>query len=593
MARVPRGVLMKRASAGKILLCAAALVCAWLLCGCSKASGPEAYIARLGDPDGRVRRSAVDELIRMREDALPAVIELVRKAPATDRGVRELQAAVDVLSSVKTLEGLEAVASRMDDPDPRVRLAAVRGVGNLAGVRKRMGVELLRRALQDPDPECVRAAAMGLREVASEDATAVLEQTMQAGQGVAAVFAAEALYRADRRSSAAEFLVESLSSPEEQTQAAARRAVNELGDLIVEPLAGYLTQHPDAREQQAALEQVRDGLLKELGGLRHPARVQQVVHALQLIGDEQCARRLIAIISQGQLNLAAQVAAAEALGEAASSDRPAGTREELRRAIREALRKQLGNERADVKLRIACAIALCRLEDAEGVQYLLAQLGSLEQAAAGEQELTELRVRAQEALTASGKFVVPYLIAALRKPDAGEITRWAAAKTLAELRVKEATADLARLLTATTSAADVQPRPSDPVFKLRISGRREPFEPTRRTVLEAVFGNEPVIPESHPSVRIAAAFALGRIGGEEALSALRRALTLHQSVRDRVAEFLRHRRTYELVPPEATDEKQKSAARDAIAALCECIIREQERVLFYIRLGLKTARAQG
>jgi len=655
---------------------AAAVVVAVTLCGCSRATGPESYVENLGHSNDDTRKTARDELIRMGEDAVPALVETFASEPSTEEGLRRLAGIVDVLSSVKTIEGLRVVGKRVEDPDARVRLIAIRGVANLAGVRKGLGVERLRVAMSDADPACVRAAAMGLMTLAFEDATAVLEDFLERGEGVAAVYAAEGLYRLDGRDAAALFLLDSLSSGDEAMRAAAETAAVGLGDRFVEPLIRYAAERPGARGPEAVLNKIRDALLAELDKRLDPRRVEDILKALGRIGDEASCDRLLEIVTKGQIDVGAQVAAAEALGDAATSSRPAGAQEELRRRIHDSLKEVLHARRGENKVRIACAISLCRLGDAEGVEYLLAQLGSLEQAKQEDRAVTGLRIRAQEALTSSGAFVVPYLIRVLENPETGETTCWAAASTLGALRVKEAAPYLGRFLTATVSPALVKPREGDPVLEMSLRGRRRNylltlppqlgqeaalmrmfatlvcffvlsgvalllvrasgrtsvswpaaligslafalvslgiglayrngvlgyyapwygtggvFAPTRKTVLKSLFGDQPVIPRYDPSLRIAAAFALGRIGSEEGARWLQQGLDIHENLRTQLSTFAEHRRYHDLVPAEVpADEKLK--ARDTLRELCQSVIHEQERVLFYIRLALKGIRQRG
>jgi HEAT repeat protein len=238
------------------------------------------------------------------------------------------------------------------------------------------------------------------------------------------------------------------------------------------------------------------------------------------------------------------------------------------------------------------------MQDVEGVQYLLSQLESLERPAEGEEvdpaaarALTELRIRAQEALTSSGEFVVPHLLKAVREPEPGPITCWAAAQTLGALRVEEAVPDLGRLLTQTGPPQQVEPRREDPKGRVKLPGGY--FEPTRRVILEALFENQEVIPARSPSVRMTSAFSLGQIGGEQAIRYLEEGLQAHQMVARRVRTCLERREYSSLIPASIEEEETRSAAHALLTSLTRHILQEQERVLFYIRLGLKESQRAG
>ncbi len=570
------------------------------LCGCSGGKGPEFYVERLGHPDDKVRETARDELVRMQEDALEAVIKAFETAPKTQEGLRQLQGAAEVLVRMRTLESLETVGARIEDPEPAVRLTAIRAVGGLAQVRKGLSAKWLTSAMSDPDPACVHAAATGLRELNFKDATAVLEEFLERGEGVQAAFAADALYQLDKRPGAAQFLLESLSAQQQPVRTAARERAVELGDRFVVPLVRYSAEHPQADDQEAALALIRDRLLEELDKELSWKRRQAVVVALGRIGDEKSCAKLMEIVAKGERNVRASVLAAGALGDAAVSDRPAATNRDLHSEIRRFLKKTLHEEGADSKVQIACAISLCRLGDEEGVEYLLAQLESLERTgvgekAVGEEEaraLTELRIRAQEALTSSGDFVVPYLLEVVKNPETGDITCWAAAQTLGALRVKEAVPFLGRLLLATVPPQRVESDREDPPGTLSLDTRGKPVElsTTRRTILEELFGERNVIPAQRPAVRMSAAFALGRIGGQEARRLLSEALAIHENVRAPMQRFAERREYLRLIPDEATKDEQRSEARWILDELCRRVLLEQGRVLFYIRLAVKEAQ---
>jgi len=113
------------------------------------------------------------------------------------------------------------------------------------------------------------------------------------------------------------------------------------------------------------------------------------------------------------------------------------------------------------------------------------------------------------------------------------------------------------------------------------------FAPTRQTVLVELFADGNVIPQRTPAVRIAAAEALGRIGGSEAEAALKHAYDVHVNVRDKLTPVVERRRYSRFIPQQALDEVQERKASEFVEQICERVLHEQEAVLFYIRRALE------
>jgi HEAT repeat protein len=387
-------------------------------------------------------------------------------------------------------------------------------------------------------------------------------------------------------------------------------------------LVRLLERKPDAAPATAAVQKVRDAVIAALGKTQPVKTAQAYMAALGRIADEPSIGALIGALNDAKRDIAGRAAAAEALGQAAAAQRRAGQTAALKDKVRGALEPFLTSE-ADIRIRIACAISLCRMGDRKGVSFLLDQLTALdreaaaraEQLAAGTQAeggpsgpppyggsapagspagdpqaVTELRIRAQEALTAAGDFVVEPLLKALNDPASGDTTLWAAAKTLGELRVAAARARLAQLLTAPAPAGKLAPCNEDPapVFNVKTESGQVQVSTTRAELLShALGGPDAPAPAASKYVRIAAAEALGRIGGRQAEEALGEALTLHVAVRDRMGAYLEKRGYVALIPKKAADEQQRIKLRDLLADLATRIFRDQEQVLFYI------SKAQG
>jgi len=455
----------------------AALILAALLCGCTKTIDPQVYVKDLGAEEERPRKKAIDELIRMHEDAVPAVTEALNGAPATEAGVRLSEGAIAVLSKHRTVESLKTVGAKTKDPSPKVRLAAINGVARLAEVRKSLSTGMLEAAVSDADSACVRAATKGLGDLNLEDAASILDGFLKKAEGVQAVFAAEALYYVDKRPEAPQYILDHLGAEKQDVSEAAQQVATHLGTdkpvqgAFIGILMHYQAEHPEQKEIRPVLDKVRESLFAELEGTLEVNRERAIMAALGTIADAESCGKLIEITTTKGHNLPGRVAAAGALGDAASSGTV--TDKAVAGSILATLKETLNNEEADNRIRIACAISLCQLREVDGITYLLDQLESLEAKdeklkPAEVQAMTELRVRAQDALTTSGEFVVPYLIKALETEPVGETTAWAAARTLGDLRVKEAVPRLVPLLTASVRPRTVAARDGDPVVEIPV-----------------------------------------------------------------------------------------------------------------------------
>jgi len=449
-------------------LTVAAVLLAAGLCGCSGGRGPEFYVNELGSADQERRERAVDELIRMQEEALPYLEETLR----TSSNTAIVTGVIGVLANPRgnrSQESLEAVGSKTKDVSPEVRLAAIKGVADLAEVRKRTGTQLLRAAMEDEDPKCIRAAAEGLAGLNFEDATACLEEFFNSGEGIQAVFAAEALYSLEPTASAS-FLLVGISSPNEDVRTAAQEVAAGLADKFVPDLVQYTLDHPGAEEPEVVLGRIREALCNELDKNLTAERSGQIMAALGMIADRPSIEKLLGVTTDTRQHMSARLAAAEGLGEAAASLRAARLDPGLRGEVISSLRRLVREEVKDPRVAIGYAISLCRLRERDGAEYLLRQLGDLDKTerkeAPTEEDalaLTELRIQAQEALTMSGDFVVPLLIEAIEDPGAGDIMCWAGASTLGDLRAKEAVAPLGALVTETVAAlGTLLPRRGDP-----------------------------------------------------------------------------------------------------------------------------------
>ncbi|MGD2175498.1 MAG: HEAT repeat domain-containing protein [Candidatus Brocadiaceae bacterium] len=559
---------------------AVVLLAVAVLAGCAKPEDPQYYVDLLASEKAETRRRAVDELVRMQEKAMPAVRGALESDDVTTR-----KEALKVLADVRRMDSLRLAGLLLNDPDKGVRLQAIKTISSLSTVWKEKTIELLSQALEDRDAECVRTAAEGLKDMRYEDATAVLRQTYETGEGRQAVYAARYLHELEPSEEIARFVLENLLSPRKALRDAADVCVygirkedkpeefktKGLQDEVIGTLVAFADEHAANAYVREVLGKVRDALIEELERTLDTKRAAEILYALGVMADEASIQKLTEDMKDTRLESSWRVSAAAGLGLAARSPR-AGIAS--RRTIIDELSKVLADEGVDNRVRIGAAIALCRLRQRNGVQYLLNELDRFQETV-GEgtklseselQSLTELRIRAQEALTASGDYVVEFLRRRATSRDAGPIIIWAAAKTFGELGVEDAVAFLGRVLTQ-RKTPEIRVGPEGRLSKpVELEDWEKPDEE------EVAEWQQKLEVFARPDyVRWAAAMALGQIGGKEAENLLREAADAEQEL----LEHLRRNRdshevrTYHLREP-----------------VIEGVMRKHEDVLFYIRLAL-------
>jgi len=586
-------------SLGLLLTALVALVL--VLPGCTRSDDPAHYVKMLGTDNDDVQRRGIEELARMQKKALP---ELQKALSSSDANTRE--GSLKVLARIRHSEALLAAGTKIDDPEKDVRVAAIDAVSKLSQVWKTKAVELLTRALEQDDPDCVSLAAIGLRDMRYDDATDVLEQKFAAGEGIQACYAAKLLYEAQARPEIAEFLLNGLTASVPAVRTAAQTNIKALKDLAVPFLVDTIVQGGTAAGQSpVVLREVRDALIEELDTTLDSKRAEKILHALGLVADQESIDKLIADFADKRLEKVWRVSAAEGLAVAAQSPRAGGQR---RRDIIDELSETMDNEKADNRVRIGAAISLCQLREKNGVDYLVKQLDTFQEMVGGEKkvsdaearDLTRLRISAQEALTTSGDFVVPYLIASVSKPrivedkdgnrmlkEAGPIVIWAAAKTFGELNVQDGVALLGRFVTEKAPATVTVKGEEDRQPRIRVAadGALSAADGTSSAEVTLKDYQNPTEAEvaawqvrleefKQPDyVRWTAAIALGRIGGSEAVAFLREA---EAGEKDFIERLRRN--------GERPDFYKRSV-------VINDLMRQHEDVLFYIRKALKSAGA--
>lgn len=572
----------------------------FFLAGCSEGRDPEGLIERLSSDSESRREKSVDELIRMGDDALPAVKRAFKEAPDSREGAWQVQGAVDVLKDHRTLDALQLLGERVDDDNDDIRLAVIGGVAELADVGKMYSIDILDGAMEDSSGEIIEVAARGLRRMDFQEATLVLEKHFQESDGLSAVYAAQNLYRIDRRAEAAELLLNKLDATDSAVQEAAQKACVDLGtdrntgDEFVSFSLDYIQDNEEIDRVESVLEEIRDDYFEELDRALPPSRMRRVLLLLGKIADRKSVDRLKDMLTSSDESGAARVAAAEALSSVALSERSGGD-EQLRTEIKEVMEGIIEKDDPDDRVAIAASIALSQLQESVGVRYLLDKLEELTEMGGEDseeksrtvepEEMTELRIRAQEALTTSGDFVVPHLMEKLEDGDTGRILSWAAARTLGDLRVDEAAPHMKEMLTNTVAAEQVDPGANDPEEEIELATEddSETLATDRASVLKKMFDDREVIPARDLSVRMAAARALGRIGGEGAAEALETAEERETTVYEKMELFLSERVYDEMIPDAAVDEAEVKEARDNLEEVAENVIQDAEKALFSIR----------
>jgi HEAT repeat protein len=535
-----------------------------MLCGCPKSQEPRYYIPMLASTNDEVHRRGVEELARMQVKALPALKEALKSPDANTR-----KGALEVLARIRTMDALTATGELVSDPDKDTRIAAIDGVAKLAQVWKQQAVELLTKAFDQSDPPAVKEAAIGLADMRFDGATAVLQRGFDAGKGVQATYAAKLLYEAEPSPKLASFLLDGLRSGDEAVRSATEESIKELEDRFVEPLVTSIVSRPESADQaRRALMQVRDVLTDELGKTLDSKRAAEILNALGMIADQKSIEKLVHDFADTGLETIWRVSAAQGMGIAAQSPRALS---QQKTEVIDALTKALRNESEDNRVRIGAAIALCQLRKEEGVKYLLDELDRFQEimgkgakiSAARLKDLTRLRISAQEALTTSGQFVVPALLERARKPAAGPIILWAAAKTAGELKVKEALPLLGQYVSATAKAKIALGPDGGLARPVSLTTWQSPAE-------EEVTALQADIEEfKYPGyVRLAAAIALGQIGGPEGIESLKKAEAAETDFVQRLKK------------------NKDQAEYYKRASVIEGLVRRHEDVSFYIRRAL-------
>lgn len=492
-------------------------------------------VERLGDPDWRVRKAAVERMVARpdpggvaaslvraladgenpgrRNAAVEALVELggaalpqlVSACTSDDIDVRKF--AVDALAGIGDERASGALVERLGDPDPNVRAAAADALGAIGG-------EAARRALHDAalDP-----AQDSLLRFSALHALDVLEVPMRASEiggvledPVLGVVGLGLLGRCDDDPQALEALLKGLASSGRAAREAAIRSLLRLAARHDGDAVDVLARR--VREAAAASPQVVESAVDRL----EDADLSTQLALIQFLGLVGAPDAVVPILQAGRDEALAQVSLGtlEAMGEVAEQELDeAWPRLDVdRRRDACAVFGRIGGERAvgrlvaalddrDPSLRAAAARALGVLHVEAALAPLVHRLehAALEEDLEGEEE----RVAVTEALTRlvgprddgssppSTERAIELLSAPLASPD--DAVRLAVARVLGCIARRE-DADLVSLLLKDASS---QVRCAAVEALARIEPERTP-EPLHLAIAD-----------ESPAVRIAAARALG------------------------------------------------------------------------------------
>lgn len=425
--------------------------------------------------------------------------------------------ALRVLAHLKRLTVIENIAVITKSPDPEIRKAAAKTLGVFGSP---LAVKPLMEMLNDEVIEVRAAALEALAGPGGRDAPPFLQEVLP-------------------------YLVEGLSDPHPEVRQAAVNGLVKLGQWSLQAIAKVQEEGPEIarKEAEKAYREICEGFRKDLR--ENSDRLIRRDMA-RYIGELRYAKATPDLIEKLQNDADPEVrsACAYALGNIGA------------RFAVGPLQEAMENEKEEMPVRLAAAVALGQMGNEQGIKFLIDQLKSSDEkvrAAAVEalrtigKPATRLLIEAAQskdslqrwgAVAALGETgdpkAVPILLRALRDED--ENVRAVAAASLGKLRYARAAPQLVRALAdeservqahaewalenigerAIPAIMDGAKRPTTRLRTFRLLGRLK----ARQAVSLLIEG----LDDRKPEVRTIAAWALGEIGDQGAISALQRAL---------------------------------------------------------------------
>ena len=425
--------------------------------------------------------------------------------------------ALRVLAHLKRLTVIENIAAITKSPDPEIRKAAAQTLGVFGSP---LAVKPLMEMLNDEVIEVRAAALEALAGPGGRDAPPFLQEVLP-------------------------YLVEGLSDPHPEIRQAAVNGLVKLGQWSLQAIAKVQEEGPEIarKEAEKAFREICEGFRKDLR--ENSDRLIRRDMA-RYIGELRYAKATPDLIDKLQKDADPEVrsACAYALGNIGAKF-AVGPLQEV-----------MENEKEEMPVRLAAAVALGQMGNEQGIKFLIDQLKSSDEkvrAAAVEalrtigKPATRLLIEAAQskdslqrwgAVAALGETgdpkAVPILLKALRDED--ENVRAVAAASLGKLRYARAARQLVQALAdkservqahaewalenigerAIPAIMDGAKRTATKLRAFRLLGRLK----AREAVPLLIEG----LKDRKPEIRSMAAWALGEIGDRRAVSALERAL---------------------------------------------------------------------
>jgi HEAT repeat protein len=497
-----------------LFLCALAL-----LAGCgeseqAKRAKVAGWVAQLkADPSLADKEEFTKPLGDYADIAAPEFAKLLK-----EKDKRVQMAALKVLTTLKRLSVIDAVAAAAESPDPEVRIAAIK---TLASFGSPSAIRPLLKRLQDPDPKVRAAAIEGLAGPGGREAPPYLREVLP-------------------------YLAAALGDPDPQIRQAAVNGLVKLGQWSLQALAKVQESGSSIAKQEAekAFHQICDGFRADLDPKKNTDRLVRRDMARYL--GELRYRPAIPDLIRGLDDVDPEVRAACAYALGKLQARAAAIR----------LREIMNNEKEEMPVRVAAAVALGQIGDMTGVRFLIDQLKSSDE---------KVRAAAVDALRTIGKPAARLLVQAAQSND--PLQRWGSLAALGETGDRRALPILLRALR--DDNPDVRAIAAASLGRLRYVAAvpqlvRALDDPNERVQAHAEWALEnigkealpalldgakrpalrlrifrllgrlkspqaiPILTEGlrdrNPQVRAMAAWALGEIGNRSAVPALRSAL---------------------------------------------------------------------